>query len=212
MKFTDHLKETQLQDFFSFGYAHMGISQANVTDPEKFILKASEYFYSDKSLFDVLVGLLEHRIAHLINVERLMAIAKTETDTNKLILVYLALRLQKVDPRYKAIVRRIKYKKLSPQSIPSDYQDKRLIKRWGEDPYFKKSNLSLPNFFGEDARKFFELKTILEMNPWLAAKILGCQRATAYNIWATLEHTPNLRKSDLFTRQELPKLVKTLNL
>lgn len=200
-----------------------------ITDPEKTIIDGLDYFWKSNSLFTMLLGVLEHRIHHLINVERLTSLAKEIDEDKKIILMVIADKmLKKGDKRFHYLIKNLKKRGQRLKKETKIFKNKnRLIAKHGLDSSFKKFHIDIPNLLKERENKFYPLKKIIAQHPWLrirnlmgtshrsdisyllanqlastpqqASKILGCHRSIAYHYWKLLEPIPHLSKNPLFT-------------
>ncbi len=126
------------------------------------------------------------------------------------------------DRRFKLVEKKLKRRGNKITKIPDLYSSKFYLEKWGIDPNFKKYKIIVPDFFKEDSKKFFTLKTILAQHPWLkmraliganyradlvflkysgavkspaeAYRMMGSERATAYRLWNSIALIEGLEK------------------
>lgn len=220
----------------SIGCAYALRTPAIPQFPEETIVEGLNYFFEDKSILTMTVGVVEYRLHSLLNIEKLISLAKNSDPNSRVLIRYLSQRLVlQGHKRFQYILNELKSYKQDKIEVPESYTKKRLLKLWGEDPAFKKLGYVAANFFNEKPGKFYELGMILKMNPWLrirsvagpthkadicylkatkqvrcpqdVVKRLQCQRATAYNLWREMAHTPFIEDSDFFKKVIQPNFL-----
>lgn len=150
-------------------------AEVNSIDPEKTILEALDYFWEDKKVFTMLVGLMKYKIYGLINTQRLSLLSQNTSEEKKALLAVLALKVfnETKDIRYKKIFNKFKICRLNRNNIPEKYLEKYNLEKKGHDKEFKKIKIQLVNFFNDQpARKFKNIIQILKSNSWLKYRAL----------------------------------------
>lgn len=144
-------------------------------DPEKTIIEGLDYFWSDKKVFTMLLGLLRFRIFHLINTKRLYALSNNLSSDKKALLAVVAIKVYKytADSRYRILFQKLKKDSRELKNVPLAYQDSFYIGRRGVDKEFNKLNARVANFFDDQTdKKFKTQKLIYSENLWLKLRAL----------------------------------------
>ncbi len=164
-----------LKDLSSLG-CNFAISEDSISaDPEQTVIRTIDYFWQDKKIFTMLIGLIKFRLFHLINVQRLLILSKNLDSERKAILAVLSLKIFRhtQDERYQMMYNLFKKDNLKLTRIPQNYQDPFYISRRGTDKEFKKIKIEVADFFNDQhSKKFNTLERILAKNSWLKYRAL----------------------------------------
>ena len=146
------------------------------TDPEKTILECLNLYWDANSLFFMVFSLLKHgNITHLINVNRLIKLAKLQNLENDKICLLIAMSEELSDAgfeSFKAVKEKLYSENLVMKNPPESETDEYMIKTWGENKYLNDFGVKVRNFYLEPEKKFFSKNTILKSNKWLSLRAL----------------------------------------
>ncbi|MDC0980313.1 hypothetical protein OAQ84_01115 [Bdellovibrionales bacterium] len=169
------MQNSIIQKLSSLG-CNFALNKKNlVVDPEKTIIEALDYFWIDKKIFTMLIGLTKHRIYHIVNTKRLYSLSANLSDSKKALLGVLALKVanHSKDDRFKELSDKIKRTNVKINKCPKQYSDPFYLDRKGIDKDFKKFKLTVADFFDEQPEKKFKtLKKIYSENLWLRLRAL----------------------------------------
>jgi len=145
-------------------------------DPEQTIIDALEYFWSDKKVFTMLIGLLKFRLYHLVNTKRLGTLALNISGEKQVLLAVISSKVARHtgDIRYGQLAARLRKKKPLFKKWPKEYSDSFYLNRKGVDKDFKKFKVTVPDFFDQQSEKKFKpLKRIYSENLWLKVRAIA---------------------------------------
>ncbi len=217
----DKGKDLVLQNLASLGCGFYTDPPEHVADPERVIVDSLQSFWTDQKLFTMLLATLTHRIHDLIHVERLLSLAESLSQDEKIILMVIADKMVDLgDRRFSLIVSKLKKRGQKVSSIPEIHSRPYFHKKWGLDPNFQKFKMKVPNYFEQPTKKLYTLKGILAGNPWLkmraligsnyradlvylkasrqienpkdAIEALSCSTATIYRLWSSISLVDDL--------------------
>ncbi|MBT4762876.1 MAG: hypothetical protein HOO06_14375 [Bdellovibrionaceae bacterium] len=164
-----------LHSLSSLGCNFILYKQGLEADPEKTIIEVLDYFWIDKKIFSMAVGLLRYRIHHLINLKRLWLLSEDLDEDHKAVLAVLTLKISKFtgDERYLHFSKKLRFKKIKINDYPKKYSDPFYIQRKGIDKDFKLLKVTVADFFSDQPeRKFKTLKNIYSSNKWLRIRAI----------------------------------------
>ncbi len=216
-------KEIQpyLRDLVSLGCAYAIKRPVKVADPENTILSSLRLYWDKPDIFQMLVGVLVHRIYDLIHVERLFSLAQDLSVEEKILLKGICHKLHmKGDKRYSLITGKLNTGRSKIVDVPKANFDPYLLKQYGLDKDFLKFKVKMLDGHIPPERKFFTKASIVENNAWLRLRVLvgptyrsdlvylksakivktpveaialmGCSRAVVYDLWNKLSACENL--------------------
>jgi transcriptional regulator with XRE-family HTH domain len=163
------------QKLTSLGCRFAVDSSATLPDPEATIIEALDGFTDDKKIFTMMIGLLIFRLHHLINTQRLLALAADLDNNKKILLIVVCIKVARAtnDQRYLLVARRLRVSKMTLSKYPTRYAEPFYLKRLGVDKDFKKFNVRLANFFEiQHEKKFKSYAEIYTENLWLKLRAL----------------------------------------
>ena len=161
-------------------------------DPEKQILRALKFYWTNSSIFFLVYSSLIKRVYPYIHVDRLVKLTQNSIISNdeKCLLVAICIKLAKKDNRFKTAVKKLTSDGLTMQNPPSNELDKFLIKEWGEEETLTGFGVSVRSFMIAKNGKLSPLEEVFRLNMWLKFRALfgpNTRADCAFIIYSSIE-------------------------